>query len=382
MRAQTLSVLVSMLAAPAASVAAQAAPPTGSFVATLGPNDTVAVEHYTRSGNRLTGVSVTAYPRATMRSYDVTFGSSGEVEHIRLATGRPGAAPASTADFTYTADSVTVDVRRDTLTRHYAVATNGARPLPFYEDLFVFWELALRREMAGVADSATFATTTGRSLLPIAFQRRSDRAADFGFPEWGTGHARFGEDGGLDHLDLTGTTSKYMVERVASVDADRTATAWAARPQPGILSPRDTASAEVGSAHVDIDYGRPAMRGRKVFGGIVPWNELWRLGANAATQLITDRDLTIGDTDVPAGTYSLWGLPTPDGWTLIVNRQHGQWGTEHDAKQDLARIPLSVSRLDAPVERFTITVTPTGPNGGTIAMEWENTRATVPFRVR
>ncbi len=382
MSTRSASIVLTALVVSTVTACSPGVPSSGSFVATLGPTDTVAVEHYTRSGNQLRGVSVTAYPMATVRSYDVTFAPSGEIASIHLATSRPGQDTISTADFTYTADSVTVDAHRDTLSRHFAVATDSTHPVPFYEDLFAFWELALRHEMAGTADTATFNTTTGRSLLPISFQRQNDSVADFGFPDWGTGHATFGPNGRLDQVDLTGTTSKYTVERVDTVDVQATATAWAARPAPGVLSPRDTASAQVGAAHVMIDYGRPSMRGRKVFGGIVPFDQVWRLGANEATQLITDRDLTIGDTKVPAGTYSLWAVPGQNSWTLIVNSQHGQWGTDYDAAQDFARIPMTVSPLPSPVEQFRISIEPSGSNGGTISMAWESTQATVSFKVQ
>jgi hypothetical protein len=356
-------------------------PVTTSFVATLGARDTVAVETYTRSGDRLEGTSVAAYPRATTRSYEVSFGPDGEVQHVHLTSGPPGAEPVSVADFTYSGDSVTVEIRRDTTTQRFAVATAGWRPLPFSEDLFAFWGISLAQAMEGGADSTTIDALAGRTVLPIDFERRSPSSADFGFPEWGTVRASFA-DGRLDTLDMTATTSKYLVTRVPAVDVQRTAEAWASRPQPGALSPRDTASADVGAAHVVIDYGRPSMRGRKVFGGIVPWGEVWRLGANAATQLTTDRDLVIGGTPVPAGTYSLWAVPTATAWTLVVNEQHGQWGTQYDATRDLARIPMTVTTLPEPVEQFTIAVNDDGSGTGSIEMEWESTRGTVSFTTR
>jgi hypothetical protein len=356
-------------------------PITGSFVAMLGSTDTIAVESYTRSGDNLNGSSTVAYPRASMRAYEVSFGPGGEVMHVHLASGAPGGQPTTVADFTYMGDSVAVEVRRDTTTERFVVATEGERPLPFYEDLFVFWELSLAQAMEAGADTATIGALAGRTVLPIGFDRVGAGAADFSFPEWGTVHASMAGDR-LESLDMTGTTSKYTVARVPSVDVEGAATAWASRPQPGALSPRDTASATVGAAHVAIDYGRPSMRGRKVFGGIVPWGEVWRLGANAATQLITDRALVIGGTLVPAGTYSLWCVPTSSEWTLVVNAQHGQWGTQHDASQDIARIPLGVSAASAPIEQLTIEVADGGGGKGTIALEWETTRASVPFTVR
>ncbi|HEU4452589.1 MAG TPA: DUF2911 domain-containing protein, partial [Longimicrobium sp.] len=107
----------------------------------------------------------------------------------------------------------------------------------------------------------------------------------------------------------------------------------------------------------------------------------WRTGANAATTLVTPVDLQIGEARIPRGTYTLYTIPSQGGWTLIVNRQTGQWGTQYEQTRDLVRIPMRVSTLERPVERFTIEFEP-GRNGqSTLAMEWERTRAYVPFRV-
>jgi hypothetical protein len=150
------------------------------------------------------------------------------------------------------------------------------------------------------------------------------------------------------------------------------------------LSPRDTARLEIAAGkRVYVDYGRPSMRGRRIVGELVPYGRVWRTGANAATTLVTETDLRIGDALVPRGTYTLYTLPTAQGWTLIVNRQTGQWGTQYDASRDLVRIPMRTTRLAQPVEKFTIALERGTARGtGTLAMAWENTRLTVPVRVQ
>jgi len=174
---------------------------------------------------------------------------------------------------------------------------------------------------------------------------------------------------------------------VSSVGAQHTGHQQPARPaaqqqgqQP--VSPRDTVHFRAPSGqHVYIDYGRPGMRGRRIMGELVPFGRVWRTGANAATTLVTPVDLMIGEARIPRGTYTLYTIPSQGGWTLIVNRQTGQWGTQYDQTRDLVRIPMRVSTLERPVERFTIEMEP-GRNGqNTLAMEWERTRAYVPFRV-
>lgn len=150
-----------------------------------------------------------------------------------------------------------------------------------------------------------------------------------------------------------------------------------------ILSPRDTVQLPVGEGRrIWIDYGRPSMRGRRIMGGLVPYGRVWRTGANAATTLVADVDVELGGTRLPRGTYTLYTIPTAGAWTLIVNRQTGQWGTQYEPSRDFARIPMHVSSLREPVEQFTILLERgRGDRPGTLALEWENTRASLPFRV-
>lgn len=152
-------------------------------------------------------------------------------------------------------------------------------------------------------------------------------------------------------------------------------------PQRPLLSPRDTVEVALdGGVHVRVDYGRPSMRGRRIMGGLVPYGRVWRTGANAATVLTTDTPLVLGGSRIPAGTYTLFTLPGEREWLLIINRQTGQWGTQYDASRDLVRIPMRVETLRRPVEQFTIRLERGAGGGGTLALEWDTTRATVPFR--
>lgn len=141
------------------------------------------------------------------------------------------------------------------------------------------------------------------------------------------------------------------------------------------LSPLDSVRAEIQGAEIDVQYGRPSMRGRTVFGDLVPFDEVWRTGANEATHFRTSADLVIGGTEVPAGHYTLYTVPGRDEWTLIVNEQTGQWGTEYHRDRDFARIPLNVETLDSAVDTFTMKVEPGDEHDAVLSLEWENTRA-------
>ena len=146
-------------------------------------------------------------------------------------------------------------------------------------------------------------------------------------------------------------------------------------------SPDATADVTLGGKKITITYNRPSMRGRKIMGGLVPYGEVWRTGANSATSLTTPVDLTIGGTAVPAGRYTLYSLPGENSWKLIINKQTGQWGTEYEQGQDLARVDMKVSRTTAPVEQFLISWNKKGEGEADLIFDWENTRVSVPVRI-
>ena len=131
---------------------------------------------------------------------------------------------------------------------------------------------------------------------------------------------------------------------------------------------------------VTIDYSRPSMRNRKIFGGLVPYDQVWRTGANAATSLKTDVGLNIGGTNIPAGSYTIYTLPGMNGWKLIINKQTGQWGTEYNQNQDLSRIPMKVTQRPEGLELFTISFDKTGGDSAVLKLEWENTIASVDVK--
>lgn len=145
-------------------------------------------------------------------------------------------------------------------------------------------------------------------------------------------------------------------------------------------SPPATAEVSLKGKTITIDYSRPSMKGRKIMGGLVPYGEVWRTGANEATTLTTPVDLNIGGTKVPAGKYTLWTLPSEGTWKLIINKQTGQWGTNYDEKQDLARVDMQKSELSAPVEQFTMSFDKKSEDTADLVMKWEKTSVSIPIK--
>jgi Protein of unknown function (DUF2911) len=132
-----------------------------------------------------------------------------------------------------------------------------------------------------------------------------------------------------------------------------------------------------GGKAVTIDYSSPRAKGRKIYGELVPFGQVWRTGANEATTLVTPVDLTIGGTAVPAGSYTIFTVPNKDKWALVISKKTGEWGTDYPGQSnDLARVDMKVSTLPSPVENFTISFEKAG-NGANLNIDWDTTRASV-----
>jgi hypothetical protein len=126
-----------------------------------------------------------------------------------------------------------------------------------------------------------------------------------------------------------------------------------------------------------VEYSSPRIRGRKIYGDLVPYGEVWRAGANEATTFVTNTDLTVGGKSVPAGSYTIFTIPNQDKWTLIISEKTGEWGMPYPGEgDDFARVDMKVSPLPSPVENFTIAFDQAG-GSCTLHLDWETTRASV-----
>jgi hypothetical protein len=336
------------------------------------------------------GVLVQRVPFTTVAHYNVELGAGDVPERaeytLRRGSGAPVVGSTQSLSVSFGTDSVTFTAHRASGDTTRSAAARGAL-LPYLNGSYGLFELAIARLRAAGRDSMQFGiiplnfNVRGSTPLPVKLTGTdAARITWFGDPLF----ARFDSRGHLVGMDGSQTTVKVRVDRVAAVNLDSVGRVWAARDSlagpAGQVSTRDTARATIGNAHVWVDYGRPALRGRNVWASGVLGDTLWRTGANAATQLGTDADIVIGGATIPAGTYSLW-TATTGGYQLVVNRQHGQWGTEHDPAQDMVRIPLRETTVSSPVERFTIGFVP--ESGSTLlTLTWGDKRLSVPVSAK
>jgi Protein of unknown function (DUF2911) len=384
-RAAALSLLSALASASCASQHTQ----TWGFVATLG-NDTTSVERVTRSGNHVVGEQVGRSPVVVHRHWEATVGPDGSLSRWTMDTHVPNA-PAGQTDLhhelIFTGNKVRMirETGRDTVDHTYV--RSYARAVPWNAFLYASYEV-LFQAARGLPDST--------------------RIGQYFFEGWDEGHFGYatvqhltgGDDSisstglagsGFAHLDAQGrmlgysgdgTTYKQEVKRVGDVPdigalVERFAADERAKGFSRSLSARDTVRATLGAATITVDYSRPRMRGRTLVGGLIPYGNVWRTGANAATQLTVSAPVRLAGVALTAGTYTLWTLPTRDGVTLIINGQTGQWGTDYELNRDIARRPMQVAATARSVEQFTISIDAATPS---LVMEWGPFRWSAPIQ--
>lgn len=369
------ALIATALAAPAV-LAAQ----SGQFVVRLG-RDTLAIEQYARTTDSLKGEQVARSPRTVHRLFTVAFGPDGLVTRYELVqhnvSGGPGPKETrSTAEFTGDSAIVTVPRGDSTVTRR---VRTGPGAFPYLGQSYALVEEVTRRARAAGGEhyTASMLPPGATEPLVVTVTVLPPDSMVLMLGDIGPLRARVDDRGMLLGVSGIGGTAQVTVERAQGLDFAVLGKSFASRSL-GTLSPPDSTRASVAGATISVRYSRPSMRGRVVFGNVVPWNRVWRTGANQATVLETSADVSVAGTIVPAGKYSLWTLPSPTGWMLIVNRNTGQWGTEYDSTHDLVRLAMQVERLAQPVEQFTIAIEPRG-RGGALTLAWERTRASVPL---
>jgi hypothetical protein len=189
-------------------------------------------------------------------------------------------------------------------------------------------------------------------------------------------------EGEILSLDGAGTSRALRVERVQDVGMAQAARRFAALGPLGELSGRGERKVEVDGARITLDWGVPRKRGREVFGALVPYGEIWRTGADAATHITLDTDLLVGGTlEVPAGTYTLFTRPREDGATLFFNTRTGINGQSYRPEANLGSVEMRRESLDEVVEALRIDVRDT-PEGGVLELLWDRTAYRVDFTVR
>jgi hypothetical protein len=363
------------------------------FVARLG-SDTTSIERITRTRNRIVSDLVQQSPHVIRIHWEASLNQDGSLRRWTMQKTFLTHRADEPADAEYAADfdngAVHVKQRVGTEARAYALSDVLPVTVPWEAFAYGLYELLFEAAGRQPADSIPirqymtgFGNWAGRGFIT----KQPDGTVTLrtgGLS--GTGVARVDERGRMLSYSGARTTYKQEVERVEDLpDIDAIATRFAARAKaapPRSMSVRDTTRATIGAANLMVDYGRPLRRGRDILGNVVPYDVVWRTGANAATQFSTSARIEVAGIELAPGTYTLWTLPARAGATLIINRQTGQWGTGYNSRMDLARAPLITQVQAQPVDTFTIAIEPTSASTGRLLMRWDRFEWSAPVTVK
>jgi len=220
------------------------------------------------------------------------------------------------------------------------------------------------------------------SARNFTIRKMSEKNFSIGSSVMGMFTLSLDKKGDLRSVDGIGTSWNIKGTVIPFVNMDSVIAANVTKdqksPHVAITNKLDSVQTTFGGTGIKIRYSRPSMRGRVIFGEVVPYDRVWRTGADAATKLTVSRPIYFDGRELAAGEYSIFTMPSKNGWTIMFNKQPSIWGTEYKAENDALRVPMSVETLPGSVELLTIQVVP-DDKGGTIEVSWEKLKASVKF---
>lgn len=358
-----------------------------AFVTLLG-SDTLAVEQFEKTENEIEAQVVLRSPETAFYSYNLQLDDRGGISEMRqMEYGSEQGFDGSGREVrTVQRDGENLiisqmsDGETESDTTSYEEGT-----LPFIDMVHWPFELVLNQASGADADSLEQPLLTGSSVSDFTVARIESDSMTIRHPFRGVMGVDIDPQGNLIQLDAGQTTRKLKVHRVPLLEINEIGQRFASADQEGnsfgSLSGQADEEFSVGDTDFNLRYGVPEKRGRTIFGGIVPWGELWRTGANEATHFETSQDITLGDLEVPAGEYTLFTIPEEDGGELIINEETGQNGNAYDESRDLGRVPMEIGETDETVEAFTITVEEGEESDAVLKLMWDDAVFSIPIQV-
>ncbi len=357
------------------------------FITRLG-NDTLAVESFEKTDSSMVVKALIRIPETRFITYNLVQDEFGGISDLAIKTHDPETGFTGEGEFSRSykkeGDSLVVNIKTNDGSIRTLKAKYEEGILPFLEMIHWPFELAFNSAMRTDADSIDQKLLAGSRPRDFVIAKIDEDTLTIRHPSRGVMGVRVNADGNILSLEASRTTRKLKVERVSEVDIEKIGRQFFEMDKQGKSLGAFSAAVEREFSFKNTDFlithGSPKKRGRVLFGGIVPYGERWRTGADRATHITTSRDLTIEGLKVPAGEYTLFTIPEPNGGTLIINKQTGQNGRSYDEARDLGRVQMQVLKQDEETEEFTILVEET-PAGGVLKLVWGNTVYSVNFTV-
>jgi len=358
----------------------------GSLTYTLGP-DTTATGNFWLNGNEFALTIVSMSPNVNVSKLKGTFLSDGQLLHLDGLNYEPTKGQDSLIyayKLNYTKDTTFIETKNSTRSgvRKYPVKIMEANA--FGGDVLVFMPALLAHfAPKRVGDSVLSSHIAFNSARKFMIKKTGNQKLQLGSAVMGMFTILLDKNGSIQAVNGIGTSFNIKGKVGAYLNIDSVIAAnvnhQRLHPRLAIINKPDSVKATINGGDIKIEYSRPSVRGRVIFGEVVPWNRIWRTGADAATKIYLSKPLYFNGKELPAGAYSIFTIPTPTGFTLVFNKQANIWGTEHNADYDFLKIPMHTQTLNQSVELLTSEIVATGSNGGAISFSWDKLKASADF---
>jgi hypothetical protein len=244
--------------------------------------------------------------------------------------------------------------------------------------LFPFWPIF----SPSIKDSLISQHLWWETPKKYTIERKDNRTMRVGSTLMGYLTLHLNEQGKLESINGVGSSLNLIGSVVPFLNMDSVVNTYAKKDKVqgniGLLTPIQPINTVINGTTFKITYSSPSVRGREIFGSVVPYNKIWRTGANRSSTIQIDKPIYFSGQELPAGAYSIFTLPKEDYWILIFNKEVGIWGTEYNAQHDILRIPMKIENLGESLEQMTIEVKPYN-DGGIFQIIWEKKMASVYF---
>jgi hypothetical protein len=374
---------------------AQPGPYTASFIGRMGV-DTVLVETYTMIDNHLYGKAFIRVPEDYIGLFSIHFYPDGTIREFNVTAMDPSNSSlpfkAKTGDFEY---RLNMNCANDSCIFYNSrkgspagiTLKHKADKMDFVGGWVPLISL-LEWNCMRLAKSTRYSLPLkminhylGVYPIEVRFANQSQKGTMiFGGPFLEYTRIAVDDDRRIKNTDGIGTPWNYIVTRHSPIDVDALAKRMTMTKGIGVPSPEEDIETVVKSCSMELHYGRPYKRGRKIFGGVVPYDSVWRTGAGRPTTLSFSEDIRIGKVVVPRGKYSLYTIPRQGNWLLIFNRDVTRWPTDPDRSKDVASVVIPAENTSRIQDQFTIEIAET-KNGGVLRFQWDDTVASAEFQI-
>ncbi len=358
----------------------------GYLIYTLG-RDTTMIGHYQLIGDDFE-MTVLTKPDFQVDKLKGSLFPSGECKYVEGYSYRPVIGKDSLILETYKLftknDSTFTEYKSDGNVSVFGYSGKGMIHLGINPYIF-FAPLYAQYAPVTPGDSILSSHFIFGNKFPFTIKRINRNTVTVGSTMMGIFTVSLNEKGNPSYIDAIGSSWNLKGKILPYLNMDSVIRVEAIKVQQyGImqgLNKPDTVEATIGSTVINIKYNRPSMRGRVIFGAVVPWNRFWRTGADQATKISLSAPIFFNSQELPAGEYSIFTMPTKDGWTMMFNKEANIWGTRYDPTNDVLRVPMQVEQLKEPVELMTIEILRV-KDGCKINVVWEKTKASVVFTTK